>query len=294
MKILFIGSVKFSKKMFDEINITKNKIVGVIGKKYTSFNSDYFDMVKYASGKKIKSINVKNINSEKTRKWIISKKPDVIFCMGWSKLLKKRIIKIPKHGVIGFHPSDLPLNRGRHPIIWALALGLKKTAATFFLIDENADTGNIISKKIIKISKNDDAKSIYTKMITTAKKQIRIILKKIETDNLKSKKQIKKNSNFWRKRSEIDGKIDWRMSAESIYNLVRALSKPYPGAFFQIINNKKITVWKSKIIKVKLINIEPGKFLFFDKKKPVVKCGENAIKLEEFSPKINFKRINYL
>ena len=52
MKILFIGSVKFSKKMFDEINITKNKIVGVIGKKYTSFNSDYFDMVKYASGKK--------------------------------------------------------------------------------------------------------------------------------------------------------------------------------------------------------------------------------------------------
>ena len=79
MKILFIGSVEFSKKMFDEINITKNKIVGVIGKKYTSFNSDYFDMAKYASGKKIKSINVKNINSEKTRKWIKSKKPDVIF-----------------------------------------------------------------------------------------------------------------------------------------------------------------------------------------------------------------------
>ena len=130
-------------------------------------------------------------------------------------------------------------------------------------------------------------------MVTTAKKQIRTILKKIETDNLKSKKQIKKNSNFWRKRSEIDGKIDWRMSAESIYNLVRALNKPYPGAFFQI-NNKKITVWKSKIIKIKLINIEPGKFLFFDKKKPVIKCGENAIKLEEFLPKINFKRINYL
>ena len=67
------------------------------------------------------------------------KNPDLIFCMNWNNLLKKNILKSSK-GVIGYHPSDLPLNRGRHPIIWSIALGLKKIGSTFYFMDKKQTT----------------------------------------------------------------------------------------------------------------------------------------------------------
>jgi methionyl-tRNA formyltransferase len=63
------------------------------------------------------------------------------FCLGWSNLLKAEILKAAPLGVIGFHPAALPANRGRHPLIWALGLGLDETATTFFFMDKGADRG---------------------------------------------------------------------------------------------------------------------------------------------------------
>tara|TARA_B100001093_G_scaffold419672_1_gene411305 strand:- start:6424 stop:7305 length:882 start_codon:yes stop_codon:yes gene_type:complete len=293
MKILFIGSVEFSKKIFDEIIKSKNEIVGVIGKKKNNFNSDYFDITRYSKSVGIPSIQCKNINSKNTIDWIKRKNPEIIICIGWSKLLKKKILSLCKFGVIGYHPSDLPNNRGRHPIIWTLALGLKKIGSTFFIMDSKADSGDIISKKLINVSKDDNARKLYNRLIITAKSQIRQILKKLANNTLRRMSQKKKPSNFWRKRNELDGQIDWRMSADSIYNLIRALSDPYPGAFFNY-SNKKIFVWKSKIVNVDLSNLEPGKILYIKKGKPIIKCGDRALKLENYTPNIKFKNNNYL
>ena len=75
-------------------------------------------------------------------------------------------------GVLGYHPAELPKNRGRHPIIWALVLGLKRTASTFFFMDEGADTGDILSQYKINISKNDNAETLYNRIIEVAMKQV--------------------------------------------------------------------------------------------------------------------------
>mgnify|MGYP001159561854 CR=1 FL=1 len=83
------------------------------------------------------------------------------------------------------------------------------------------------------------------------------------------------------------------MSAHNIYNLSRALSKPYLGAHF-FFKSKKIILWKSSIVKVKNKNIEPGKIMFFLKSKPVVKCGDNAICILKTYPSVKFKFKNHL
>ena len=93
-------------------------------------------------------------------------------------------------GVLGFHPSELPKNRGRHPLIWALALGLKKSASTFFFMDEGIDSGEILSQKIFDILSNDDAQSLYDKMSNNALQQIEEFLpqpkkKKLSNDQTK-------------------------------------------------------------------------------------------------------------
>ena len=94
--------------------------------------------------------------------------PDVIFCFGWSRLIKKTLLNIAPLGVIGFHPALLPANRGRHPLIWSLILGLKESGSTFFFMDEGADSGDILSQLNVSISEMDDAGTLYVNVQSSA------------------------------------------------------------------------------------------------------------------------------
>ena len=105
--------------------------------------------------------------------WIQSLQPDVIFCFGWSRLLPRQVLDLAPLGVVGFHPAALPANRGRYPIIWALALGLQETASTFFFMQEGADSGDIIIQESIPTLHSEDANSLYLRIINTAIQQIR-------------------------------------------------------------------------------------------------------------------------
>ena len=79
-------------------------------------------------------------------------KPDIIFCFGWSSLIKSEVLNLTKLGVVGYHPAMLPNNRGRHPLIWAKILGLTQTGSTYFFMDEGADTGDILDQSSFEIS----------------------------------------------------------------------------------------------------------------------------------------------
>jgi len=100
-------------------------------------------------------------------------------------------------------------------------------------MDEGADTGDILSQKVIKINKSDDAQSLYQKIIKVSLKQIENLLQVLESNNYVLTPQDKNTGNIWRKRKFEDGRIDWRMSAENIHNFVRGLTKPYVGAHFE-------------------------------------------------------------
>ena len=292
MKILLIGAVYFSESVLKKLISMKSEIVGVCTLKNSNINSDHCDLSNLCKQNKIKWIYAEDINSSEVIKWIKISKPDVIFCCGWSRLLKKNVLNIPRLGVIGYHPSKLPFNRGRHPLVWALALGLKKTASTIFIMKEGADNGDIIAQKDICISKNDDASSLYTKMTKVAMKQINEFLPALKISNLKTKKQNNILSNSWRKRSILDGLIDWRMTADSIYNLVRSLSRPYIGAHF-ISDGKEFKIWKVKVIKLKEPNIEPGKIIHRNSEL-LVKCGDDALRIIEIEPLLKLTEGDYL
>ena len=293
MKILFIGSVKFSFFMLEELIKMKTNIVGVCTLNKSNFNADHYDLAKLSRANQIDFIYAPEINKSENINWIKNKSPDIIFCFGWSKLLGKEILKIPEKGVIGFHPTLLPRNRGRHPLIWPLVLGLKETGSSFFYMEESADTGNIISQKKMMNLDNDNASTLYMKIVETAKKQLHEFIPELESDNIIEKVQDNSKSNYWRKRNFNDGKIDWRMAAISIHNLVRALTKPYVGAHFE--NKGKIyKVWKTELSNLESIYSEPGKVLSIEKGDIIIKCGMGAIKLKEFEEFSDIKEGEYL
>ena len=294
MKILFIGSVEFSLRALEKIVEIGGNVVGVCTLKESSFNSDFCDLSKYSEDHNIPCFYVDDINSESTIEWVSKINPDVIFCFGWSRLLKNEILSKSSIGVIGFHPAALPANRGRHPIIWALALGLKNTGSTFFFMDNNADSGDILSQASIAISDFDDARSLYDKVISTALSQIKEFLPILASGNYLKVKQDNTRSNTWRKRGRKDGLIDWRMTANSIHNTVRALTKPYVGAEFKY-NDIDYKLWKTELILIDSDNTEPGKVIDIDSSYlPIVKCGNFAIKLVETQPKLVVLKGMYL
>ena len=185
-------------------------------------------------------------------------------------------------GVVGYHPALLPANRGRHPIIWALVLGLKETGSTFFFMDEAADSGDILSQEKVPIDYSDDAESLYSKIERTAQKQVEEFLPKLESGNFERIPQNTEGASYWRKRSAEDGLIHWDESSETIYNLVRGLTKPYVGAHAQF-RGRDVKIWRVKELNLPTNGSRPGQVLESDAStnRFSVCCGRGAVEVIE-------------
>jgi len=277
MRIILIGCVEFSYKAFMALRaIESAEIVGVVTKKSSSFNADFVSLEPLAVAAGIPCFFSGKDQDSLLPEWLRALKPDVIYCFGWSFLLPQDILNIPAYGAIGYHPAALPYNKGRHPLIWALVLGLKETASTFFFMDSGADSGDILSQQKVAIAPNDDARSLYDKINFVACEQIRQFTPALISKTYTRIPQDKSVGNSWRKRGKEDGKIDWRMSAISIYNLVRALTRPYVGAHCSY-NGADIKIWAVEISQYAPENIEPGKILAVNGPQITVKCGDGSI-----------------
>ena len=293
MKIIFIGAVMFSACALRELIAMGSDVVGVCTLRNSSFNADHEDLTPIAQDFEIPVYLGTDLNTPESIDWIRSKSPDVIFCFGWSRLIREPLLSLPPLGVIGFHPAALPANRGRHPIIWALVLGLDQTASTFFRMDHGADSGDIISQEMLDIHPSDDAYTLYQKITRLALAQLQDFVPRLSKGNCRPIPQDLSLANNWRKRGPADGCIDWRMAASSIHNLVRALTRPYVGAHF-VYEQHFIKVWRTQIEFNAPCNLEPGKVLEVGDDFLVIKAGIDAIKLIDYTPMIKISQGSYL
>lgn len=294
MRIFFIGAVKFSEAMLNILIEHKDaEIVGVATKSQSRFNADHVNLSSIAEENGIQYKYVKDINAPHVLEWIESLNPEVIYCFGWSSLIKTELLNLSPLGVIGYHPAELPMNRGRHPLIWALVLGLERTASTFFKMDEGADSGDILSQNLIPIERDDYAADLYKKIIESAKKQVQAFTHQLAKHEHTFVVQDHSKSNLWRKRGITDGRIDFRMSSDSIYNLIRGLSKPYAGAHIDF-QQKECKVWKAKACDDVYPNYEFGKVLEINSQGAIkVVTGSSSIWLVEHEIPTS-KNIEYL
>lgn len=278
MKSVFIGCVESSRRALETLMTCDGiDITGIVTRESSSFNSDFVSLKAIADEHSIPVFFADGRNKEDMANWIQSHNPDVGFCIGWSFILSPQILEMPRHGFIGYHPALLPCNRGRHPIIWALALGLDVTGSTFFIMDEGADSGDIISQERIQILKDDDASSLYSRLLDLIATQIFDISTQLVAGTIKRIPQDNAAASYWRKRGKSDGEIDWRMPAEGIRNLVRALTTPYPGAHC-IINNEECKIHEVKIVEADF-NLEPGRVLSVLDNVITIKAGVDAVRL---------------
>jgi methionyl-tRNA formyltransferase len=290
---VFVGSVQFSERMLRVLLDMKADIVGVVCKETIASDTDQVGLDAICSKHGVSFIKTDNVNSATVISQILAWGPDVIFCMGWSQIFSRDLLSIPVAGVIGYHPSLLPRNRGRHPIIWPLVLGLDKTGSTFFYIDEGVDSGDIIDQRVVELDTECNASNLYNRLLDVAENQLKEFFPLLEQRKAPRLPQNHGDATYWRKRTVSDGLIDWRLSTRTLINLVRALDRPYCGAHFFWQENK-IVVWRAEKISGALPDQEPGKVLDIASDGIVVKVGDGALKLVDYSGSIEVKVGDYL
>lgn len=165
----------------------------------------------------------------------------VIFSFYYRNIISKKILKLSKYGGINLHGSMLPKYRGRSPVNWQLINGESISGLTMHCMTEKPDAGDIIDQEPVMISNNDNALSLFSKLENLVEPLIARNIEKIISG--KYSKIIQNNSiaSYFGGRKPEDGLIDWSLSSEKIYNLVRGVTKPYPGAF-TFLNNKKFII----------------------------------------------------
>ncbi len=288
LRIAFIGCVESSLLALTTlIDMDCVELCAVVTRSDSKVNSDFVDLSPVCKANDIPYLFEDPHAREETLDFLCEYNLDVIYCFGWSYLLKQEILDIAPQGVIGFHPAKLPMNRGRHPIIWALSLGLEETASTFFKMDRGADSGPIISQQLIDIDATDDATSLYNKILYVANQQIKDFTRALHNGNARFMEQNHELATYWRKRGRKDGLIDWRMSATSIHNLIRALAPPYPGAEFML--DEQLYAVSSSTLSLNSCaeNVEPGKVISKSDSSFLIKCaGTDAIWLHKIDAAI--------
>lgn len=239
-------------------------------------------IIQFAKKKKIPITFTKSIKNAQSFNIVKAINPDLIIVMGWRTLIPEEIISIPRYGAVGVHESLLPKYRGFAPVNWAVINGEKETGVTLFYLAKGVDSGDIIDQKIVTIGPSDTAWNIYNK---TAKDSLEILknyLKNLQKGNIKTRKQNHKNATYTVARVPNDGLISWDWNSEKIYNLIRGLSSPYPGAF-SYYKNQKIIIQKASLIPNpnKYVGRIPGRVASIGDGFVDIITGDSLLRIEE-------------
>lgn len=284
MKSVLIGSVGTSREMLKAMIDIKFPVCHVfsVDEKYSDSISGYQPIHRIAGDFGIPFTKIYKINDPENIEIIKSIEPDYIFVIGFSQLIKKEIIDLAKIGVIGFHPTPLPKMRGRAANVWQILLGVRETKCSLFFIDEGIDSGDILGQQEYVIEDTDYAIDVERKINKASRELFKRVLYEILNGSCKPAKQNDDEATYLLKRSPEDGHIDWNDSIIKIHRLVRAVSKPYPGAFGMYDGEHPIIIWRADICENKKYIGVNGQIAKMNGEEMLIVCKDGLLKVTEY------------
>lgn len=190
---------------------------------------------------------VRDINDPVSVRLLESFDLDLLFVIGWSQILHPTTLRIARQGVIGAHASLLPRNRGSAPINWAIINGEPVTGNSLIWLDEEVDTGDVIDQIEFPITAYDTCASLYDRVALSNRDMILRVLPRLLRGEHPGRRQTFNGDPVLARRRPKDGAIDWRSDAKAVYDFVRALTRPYPGAFGWLAG-ERWTVWHAALL----------------------------------------------
>jgi len=184
--------------------------------------------------------------------------PDFLFSFYFRKMIPGRILSLARRGALNMHGSLLPLFRGRSPVNWAILKGATETGASLHYMTEKPDAGDLVDQERVPIGPEDDALTVSRRVSDAAAVVLARALPRLKAgDAPRIPLDLSKGSYFGGRKPE-DGVVDWSHPAKEIHDLVRAVAKPWPGAFTDVFG-KRVTIWKTRLSPYGGHDVFPGK-----------------------------------
>lgn len=291
LKSILIGSVDTSKEMLDTMLSIGFPITHVfsVDEKYSDNISGYEPIHETAEKNGIPCTKIHKINDGENVRIIQDISPDYIFVIGFSQLVKKEIIDAAKIGVIGFHPTPLPKMRGRAANVWQVLLGVHETKCSVFLIDEGIDSGDILGQEEYIIEDTDYAEDVCRKIDEAARVLFKRVLTEIRNGTCKPVKQNEEDATYLLKRTPEDGLINWNDSIKDIQTLIRAVSRPFPGAYGLYDGKHQVILWRAEILANKKYVGINGQIAQAGENELLVVCKDGLLKVTDYENVDNVK-----
>jgi len=234
---------------------------------------------KFCQEHKLHHIRTKDPNTDPL---LANLKPDLAVIGGFSQRLSGTLLKLPRLTTLNLHAGKLPQYRGGSPLNWQLINDEKFAWCSVIEASEKFDEGPVLMEQSIELNDaktiahlHDEANSIFRNLAVN-------VVKALTQGKLKKRTQNHKNAVYWHQRNDGDGHIKWElMTARQVFNFVRALTRPYPGAF-SYLNGELIRIWEVKLLK-ETFRGTAGRIVTIQGEGPLVICADKAVKIVSYS-----------
>lgn len=186
-----------------------------------------------------------------------SLRPDVLFSFYYRHMLPQSLLDVARLGAFNMHGSLLPKYRGRAPVNWAILHGETVTGATLHAMVAKPDAGAIVAQTPVAILKDDTAQAVFAKVVTAAEHTLAGVLPSMLAGQVPRQANDLSQGSYFGGRTAADGQIDWTRPAQVVYNLVRAVAPPYPGAW-TMIGSHRLVIAQARLHAGECLNLPLG------------------------------------
>ena len=284
MKFVVLGTTDFTIQCACALLDAGCNVVAMVSMPASILPNNSADIYQFARTHRIPYHEIADINSSAGVSCIQQYAPDYLFS-SWPHVVNQTTLKIPRRFCIGTHPTELPHNRGRHPLHWLAVLGILTSKLSFFRMDEQIDTGNILHQEPFSYAQHASIGEVMEKVNAAAYDGTRnlyaVLLKEPDYVGIQQDGTL---ANYWRKRTPHDVTLDLRMSSSMIIRTVRSFAPPFPCAILifegDILRIKRASVSVIDMPADQAIRTEPGRIIKVEDRIIRVKAEDAVVDLE--------------
>ena len=243
-RILFFGYSEVGYECLSLLLERGDNVVGLITHEDNPNEKIWFKTPAVAAREKgIPVFTPENVNTPEWRERIAAMAPDLILSVYYRHMIGTKILALPRLGAWNMHGSLLPRYRGRAPINWAVLQGEPRIGMTLHRMVKSADAGAVVDQEGVDIGPRDTAEQAFRKVLPCARRVLARQIGSLLDGTVRETPQDDAQATYFGGRKPEDGRIRWTQASREIFNLIRAVTDPYPGAFSDAAGGRLMVWW---------------------------------------------------
>lgn len=229
----------------------------------------------------VRSAVADNVNDPDFRAQLRSMDPKLAIIAGFPTIFQRQTYEIPEFGTINLHAGRLPEYRGGSPLNWQILAGEPEAGISVIRVNDGIDSGPVLADGTFPIEPTDDIASVHEKANHLFCRLVVDVIAKLESGRLQPRVQDEARARYWHQRTAADGRIMFhQMTAVTVHNLIRAVARPYPGAY-AFLGDTAVKVFAATMPSLDVRGV-PGRVVWLQGQGPHVICADRALLLTDY------------